>query len=263
MSSATINRTRCKRDGICIKVCPMGILESDPDKFPRVADDKSTLCIKCGHCVAVCGQSAIAVEGIAPADCEDLHPELAVTPAQVSQYFKSRRSVRLYQNKEVPRTVLEQILHVARWAPTAKNCQVVEYLAIDSPPQLRHLLELTIDFLRPNPGLARLVAAHDAGRDLILRSAPLLLIAHAPTASYNPTVDCTIALAHVDLLANTFGLGGCWAGLLMAAVNGHAPLRAALDLPAGHGAYGALMLGYPKLQFARIPPRRELRVSWR
>lgn len=263
MSTATIDHARCKRDGLCIKTCPMGILEFDSEKYPRIAAAKSDQCIKCGHCVAVCGQSAIAIDDITPATCETPRPELQITPAQVAQCFKSRRSVRTYQKRPVPRPVLEQLLDIARWAPTAKNGQPVEYLAITAPDQLRSLTEFTLNFLRPSLGMERLIKAWEAGHDPVLRSAPLVLLAHAPTTSFTPLVDCTIILAQVDLLAGTFGLGGCWAGLLLAAINGHAPLRDFLNLPPGHAVYAALMLGYPQHPFARIPPRRELRVTWR
>jgi nitroreductase/ferredoxin len=263
MAFVTVDQAKCKRDGTCIKVCPTGVLESDPDKLPRGINGKTMLCMKCGHCVAVCGPGALAIEGISPQDCEEIREEFHLSAQQLEGYFKSRRSVRLYQDKQVPREVLEKVLDGVRWAPTAKNAQVVEWVAIDEPKQLRKLAEQTIEFMRPNAGAARMVKAWDAGQDSILRSAPLLVIAHAPTASYNPTVDGTIALAHLELLAGAAGLGGCWVGVFMAAVKGSTAVRQSLRLPEGHEACGAMVLGYPRIRYKRIPPRQKSKIQWR
>jgi nitroreductase len=241
----------------------MGVLELDAEKLPRVAEGRAESCIRCGHCVAVCGQGALGLDGVRPQDCQSTAPEPGVSPEQMMQYFRSRRSVRRYRDVRVPRESVVRILDTASWAPTAKNDQAVEWLVIDSADEIRRLASLVIEFLRPNPVQARLVAAWDAGEDPILRGAPLVLVAHAPVASINPQGDCTIALTHVELLAATQGLGGCWAGLLMMGVRGSAAVREALNLPAGHAAQGALMLGYQQVRYARIPPRRKARVQWR
>jgi len=40
-------------------------------------------------------------------------------------------------------------------------------------------------------------------------------------------------------------------------------MQEALELPAGHKSFGAMMLGYPKLKYHRIPLRITPRISWR
>ena len=76
-------------------------------------------------------------------------------------------------------------------------------------------------------------------------------------------VDCAIAVAELDLAGRALGVGGCWAGLFMGAANAHPPLGEALDLPEGHKVFAALMLGWPTYHHHRLPPRNELRVTWR
>lgn len=263
MSSATVDLAKCKRDGLCTTVCPMGVLELDSEKLPRVVPAMAAQCIHCGHCVAVCGQGALAIEGIGPQDCQPIRPELQINSEQVAQHFKTRRSVRHYQSKPVPRQLIKELLDSARWAPTAVNTQAVEYLVIDSPEQVRQLVRLAVDAFRPNPGLSRLVQACDAGIDRILRGAPAVILAHAPSSTFNASGDCTIALAHIDLLAPAYGLATCWAGLLMGAIRQNPALAASLNLPPTHAPHGALMLGYAKFQYRAIPPRQELKVQWR
>jgi hypothetical protein len=53
----------------------------------------------------------------------------------------------------------------------------------------------------------------------------------------------------------------CWWSLI-SAVNGYAPLFKALELPADHKAFGAVMVGYPKLRYRRLPLRNEPQVSY-
>ena len=54
MSHFTINKDKCKRDGICVSECPRLIIElKDNSQAPVPVEDAEQLCIQCGHCVAV------------------------------------------------------------------------------------------------------------------------------------------------------------------------------------------------------------------
>ena len=76
-------------------------------------------------------------------------------------------------------------------------------------------------------------------------------------------VGIALALCLLDLYATTIGLGVCWGGYLYGAANADAAVFEALGLPAGHRAFGAVMLGYPKFKYQRIPVRNEPRVTWK
>ena len=71
----------------------------------------------------------------------------------------------------------------------------------------------------------RLVAAHDRGEDPIFRGAPCAVFACAEGAYDLDIVNCSIAVASLDLLLPTMGLGACWAGYAMraAAPSRHIP----------------------------------------
>jgi nitroreductase len=75
--------------------------------------------------------------------------------------------------------------------------------------------------------------------------------------------DCTIALTYLELAAPSFGLGACWAGYFMAAARHWRPLQEALPLSEGHIVYGAMMVGYPRYRYYRLPLRNEAQVTWR
>ncbi len=74
--------------------------------------------------------------------------------------------------------------------------------------------------------------------------------------------DGALALSYLELFAPAMGLGSCWAGYFYSAVNAYPPLFEALGLPSDHLAHGAVMVGYPKLKYRRLPLRNAPRVRY-
>lgn len=138
---------------------------------------------------------------------------------------------------------------------------------------MQQLSALTIDFVRMMLPLAtdelaarrfkRIVDVWDQGIDRILRKAPHVVIVSSPPDSPLPAADCATALAYLELYAGARGLGTCWAGYFTTAANIHQPVRDKIALPEGHQCYGAVMLGYPKYSYTRIPARKEAQISWK
>jgi nitroreductase len=73
---------------------------------------------------------------------------------------------------------------------------------------------------------------------------------------------CPNGAIALELTANSMGIGGCWAGYFMRASNNFEPLKQFIYLPNGHRVYAALMLGYPRFKYHRIPPRQALKICW-
>ncbi len=99
-----------------------------------------------------------------------------------------------------------------------------------------------------------------------LRGAPVLIVTHASkdfSVSLLAGIDSANALSFLDLAANSLGLATCWAGYVYMMANTFPPVQAALALPEGHQAYGAMLLGYNKFKYHRIPVRKAPRIVWR
>ena len=108
----------CNQDGICADVCPRKLIDFSTKKPTPVAAIE-TLCIRCGHCMAVCPTAAISVAGINPLDCELIDKKRYSTAVQLGHLLKSRRSFRVYQDRPVKRETILQILDVCRYPPQA------------------------------------------------------------------------------------------------------------------------------------------------
>ncbi len=276
MSLITVDETKCKRDGICVSECPFALLrQKDPESVPEAAAHAGSICLRCGHCVAVCPHGALSLTGMDEAEYPFIQKDLKLNPEQAEQFLRSRRSIRVYKDKSAPRETLQKLLELARYAPTAHNDQEVRWLVVEEKAQVKHLAEMVIDWLRAvvesDPATAKknhfdmIVGAWDFGMDVITRDAPHLVFNYAavksPFADMYP-LDCAMALAYLELAAPVFGMGSCWNGMLLFAINQSKAIREALSIPEGHKVHGALMLGYPKYKYTRMAGRDLPPVTW-
>ncbi len=274
MSLLVVDQNKCDRDGMCIAVCPAEIIAfTDNGSFPSLIDGGEELCIKCGHCVAVCPQGAMTHQAMKPADCPPLKQEWILKPAHVEHFLRSRRSIRKYKKAVVGKGILTKLIDIARFAPSGHNLQPVNWLVVYDAGEIRKLSDHVVDWMRHliqegSPlaaamHLDRVVSAYEKGKDRICRGAPHVIVTHAHKDERSAPAACTIALTFLDLATMSFGLGACWAGYFNAAANFWPPMQKALNLPKGHISFGAMMIGYPKFQYKRLPLRNEPKITWR
>ena len=166
--------------------------------------------------------------------------------------LKERRSVRKYEEKEVPQEILDQILEAVRWSPSWANTQCWEVLIIKDPA-LRVALQETL--APKNPATKAIVAA------------PVLLALCGKQNSsgcYDGKVttkfgdwfmfDLGIATQSLCLAAHQFGLGTVVVGLF-----DHDRAKAVLNVPAGYELVTLMPLGYPA-KISTPPARREIQA---
>ena len=267
-----IDAARCRRDGVCAATCPLGLIVNTPEG-PVAVETAAQQCIDCGHCVAVCPTGALSHRSARSADCPPIPVGWKLSPEIVEPFLKARRSIRAYQKRPVDRETFGRVIDLARYAPSGVNRQPVKWIVVLEREEVRRIAGVAVDWMRgavrdgfapaARFGLGRLVAGWDAGRDLICRGAPHLVVAYASQQDPTAAGACLIALSHLEIAALPFGLGTCWAGYVMMAASQSPALRAALDLPADHAVHGALMIGYPMFDYHRIPPRRPADIFWR
>ena len=278
--------TGCKR---CVTVCPSFVLEMVGAKSEVVRGD---WCIGCGHCGAVCPTGAILYEE----SSFDMHPKEgespSTSPSTLELLLRERRSVRIYTNAPVPEDILNKILDAGRYAPTGSNSQNVHYVVLKSPDQITELQKMTVIFYekifsrvqgRFGMLLLSLIAGrknaeflHESlpkieyvgeqmkqGKDRLFYYAPAVILTHAESWDTCSPFNCSVALYNCSLMAHTLGLGCCFNGILVNAVN-HAPkIKRWLAIPADHKCYSAMTLGFPDVKYPRLVHRHAPKVMWR
>lgn len=273
MNVMSFDQELCTNCGICIQICPLGVISSSGKGTPYIPDKMGYMCAKCGNCEAFCPTGAISPMFNTEHSLFDdsLRPD--ISPEQLGLYMRKRRSIRNYKSKVVDRVTIEKMLDIVRFAPSGVNNQPVHWLIVHDPKQVQKLTKLTIDWMREvvsldgdnpmKPVMQGLIAAYDNGKDPICRGAPHVAIAHALADNSMAYTDSIIALSWLELAAPAFGLGACWAGFLKIAATSCKPLMDELGLPKGHTVQYAMMFGYPKYEPHGIPGRSLARITWK
>lgn len=265
---------RCKRDGICIETCPVGIIEfKDSGAYPTLVEGGGEFCLRCGHCVAVCPHAAMTHAEMRADQCPPVRKDWGLSPEQAEHFLRMRRSIRVYKKKNVERRRLSQLIDVARHAPSGHNSQPAEWMVIYDSRKVFELAGLVIDWMRhlvregsplaETMHLDLLIHRWESGSERIFRGAPHVILAHAHKDNRTAQAGCTIALAYLELMAPALGLGTCWAGYFTSAALFWPPVLEALSLPEGHLVFGAVMVGHPQFQYHRLPLRKAPRIDWR
>jgi nitroreductase/NAD-dependent dihydropyrimidine dehydrogenase PreA subunit len=239
MEPIIVDYDKCNADGICADVCPRKLIVVDAeDSMPRPIPEAVELCISCGHCLTACPTSAITLKEVAPEDCPPIKKSLWPDYNQLDQLLKSRRSIRVYQDKPIDSEIIETLLETCRFAPSGSNGQPVNWIMATGSSRLKDLAQLVIDWMSHAVETKQPIAER-LHLDVVVRG-----------------WDMT----YLDLAAASMGLGACWVGYLMLAATQHAPLKKALGIPQDHRLYGAMVVGYPKYSYHRIPPRNQPKV---
>lgn len=272
MSYLSINESQCTRCGACVASCPVSIIDADATNLPFLTTEKEAFCINCFHCEAVCPTQALQHKLSDAAIQSSLHDVKPVSPAELGHYMQNRRSIRQFKSKKIERPVLEQAMEVVRYSPTGTNRQLNQWILISDEQLIQQLASGTIDWMRmvmkgaPEMGnrynFPALIASWEAGNDRICRNAPHLAICHTPTAHPIGMKDATIAAAHLELYLPSLGIGSCWAGYLMIAIEQSPELKKLIGLTAEQTVHAILMMGFPKYKYQTIPARNKANISW-
>jgi nitroreductase len=143
--------------------------------------------------------------------------------------ISTRKSVRAYQDRDVPEQVVARLLGGARLAPSASNRQEWRFVVVRDPQARR-----------------RLVGAANGQR--FVGEAPVVIVCCAETDGHVMTcgqasypIDVAIATDHLTLCAAAEGLGTCWIGAF-----DEEQVREILSIPPQVRVVALLPLGYPQ-----------------
>ena len=295
MKITGIDQDKCIKCEECIPSCSSRLFaihrESEIDK-EIVFSDPYRFCFRCGHCLLVCPTDAITYEDAEPPYIfeEASNPENILTYENLMKLIRSRKSIRVYQDKPVPKKEIEAILEAMRYAPSASNRQKLEYLVITDKKKIANLAKDVLKLMlkaryalkfkyilapfvqgslrrrllnpRTKYNLDMLVERTEKGDDLVFFHAPCVIIAHSTAYSRMSSVDGGIAVTHGTLAALTRGLGTCWNGFAQEYFERSLGAKRKWGIPKEHNVFGVFLLGYPNIEFRGGAPRRPLKVKW-
>jgi nitroreductase/NAD-dependent dihydropyrimidine dehydrogenase PreA subunit len=283
-----VDQELCINCGACLDLCTSRVFGQDGGSVRAVTPEA---CWLCGHCVAACPGDAILHGDFPLADCPRLDAMPLPSLDALVAAFRERRSARVFDDRPVPREVVQELVDIDRWVPSGQNAQPVDWLVFDDPLRIAALSDQTVAVLAGtarllrNPALrllVRLVYGADKtrqalesaasfecmaerraqGQDPIFRFAPVVLIAHVPRGDYFGRDHATYAVYNMMLAAQRLGLGTCPIGWLPVALERSKDLGRALGLPEGRQPEVVLTLGYPEYEFYRAIPRRQPELLW-
>lgn len=260
-----VDQTKCDHCGLCVDDCPARIITYDDAGVPEVKAAREADCVKCQHCLAICPDGAVSVNGVRPENSRPLTTSTVPTFAQMDQLVRARRSVRQYRPEDVNPNLIQRLLDAAAHAPTGVNARQLTFTVIEARATLARLRTQAFDAIAAATEAGHLVERgeflakvvhnwREHGRDVIFRDAPHLIIVSSPPTTPCPQQDVSLTLAYFELLAQTAGLGTVWCGYVKVMLEAFPALKPLFGLAPDH-VYYAMLFGHCAVQYARTVQR--------
>ncbi|MFA5467912.1 MAG: nitroreductase [Sphaerochaetaceae bacterium] len=177
------------------------------------------------------------------------------------EVLMSRRSVRNFQDKQIPQEVLNQILAAGLQAATALGRQSWHFSVVQDPLFIR-TISLAVAGVLYDSGIPSLQERSQQKDFNPFHNAPTVVFASSDGSTYS-LADCANACQNMTIAATALGIGSCYIGSFVQAFK-HASAEELLEkfaLPEGYKPIFAVALGYAKKPLPEVKAR-EWKVSY-
>lgn len=193
------------------------------------------------------------------------------------ELIKTRRSIRAYTDKPVPREILDEIIECARYSPTAlgkaswhftvatdrlliKEAGEAVRKTVKIMLRLRFILRFIYPVLSDEKFLNIAKEKVSSSEDRIFYDAPVVVFISTPKKNPHGLKDSMVAAENIMLASHALGLGSCMIGFADA-IKKRRDLLKKLKLPQGHRLQATVVLGYPK-SVHHLPQRRRDNLTY-
>jgi nitroreductase len=180
-----------------------------------------------------------------------------------TELLNQRRSVRDYEEREVPLDLIEQIINDSIKAPSASNIQPWSFIVIQNREMIKRISDsskstilagIERDPNSPMKGYAEILRNENFN---VFYNAPCLVLIVGRLKSATIAFDCALAACYFMFSASSRGLGTCW--IAQGAEVRDPELLREIGMPEGHRVYVPLIVGYPKV-IPPMPDRKDPRI---
>ena len=249
----------------CVNDCPSDAIDIGLGSI-------SDACIQCGHCVAICPESTVFPD-------KDHIKKLNKAPVSAIDFQELSagiRTCRSFLDREVDEATLNALIENMKHYPSASNARPVEITIVKSKEAIQRLNDqtawkliktirvITSPLIKPFLGLLapkmnvnrldnykrRFIEKQTPESSQVCHHAPAVVIFHAPQSKYSLAADdSNIWATYTSIYANTLGLGTCFNGFIVKAMERSKSLRKEFGLPSGHMVHAALLVGHPRVKY--------------
>jgi nitroreductase len=176
--------------------------------------------------------------------------------------IRGRRSVRVYENKAVPKEMIEAVLEAGTWAPTGMNRQPWKFIVIENKDTIKYVSDETKKIVQEiMPTMAK---QFETTEDIVCYSAPVLIFVCAESderwGEVN-TLDSVLAAQNMFLKAYELGLGTCYMGFI-SYLNTRPEILRKAGVPEGYELMVPIILGYPKNKLVAAKRNKPDILKW-
>jgi len=294
INSIQIDYKKCNGCGLCVKVCVTDALYLEDNKVVFCKES----CFNCGHCVSVCKQEAISNTQLSDSFLnfhtftvkQDWVPYGKFEIDTFASLILSRRSVRNYQKKKVELDILNDLINLAVYAPSAKNIQPWRFSILSKREKVEEFALKILSYFKRLNSLAENVFLRkllsflgkkelsnyynkhyhsikqgiekfeENQTDLLFHSAPAVIIISADKEERFGKDDVLLATENILLAAHAMGLGSCLIGFAVEALKKDKDLMKFLGIPEDQTVYSVIALGYPDENYNVLVGRKPVAV---
>lgn len=171
---------------------------------------------------------------------------------ELTQGLKTRRSVRRYTDEVISHALFEEIIDVAKMAPTWKNTQTLRYILVQNEELIQKICaECMLDFEHNIKTMSKC-------KNLVVLTQVNGRCGYEKDGSFSTSKGCGWEMFDAGIAAQTFclaahdkGIGSCILGVF-----DDEKVKAAIGLPEGQTVAALIPIGVPKFE-PDPTPRKE------